>query len=399
MQSTPLPLRLDTLSDEACSALLTDRSLRSLVDVFATLPDPRSRHGKRYELPFLLSCLVAGLVCQCNSVDAVSQWCQDHVALLRRVFGPRSHLTPSGSLYRWLLPQLDAARLEWALAGWTATTRPQEDHEPVALDGKTIRGAGSGTGEQPELVSVTTHHTHETLVQVRILAGTNEIPVAQELLGWLVLQDRIITADAHHAQTEFAQRVLDGGGHGRPLGRMLCLKGNWPALHAEIATYFADPAAVCTTVETRERGRGRREHRLLRVTSELAGYLTAFPGLGQVGALTRTTRRHGRLQEQTTEYSLTDYSPDALGASAFLAVIRSHWSIESHHWIRDLVLGEDRSALRSGGAPQLMAALRHAAETLIRRSGRDQITAARRHFAARPHKALTLVRRRFQARR
>ena len=74
-------------------------------------------------------------------------------------------------------------------------------------------------------------------------------------------------------------------------------------------------------------------------------------------------------------------------------------TIESHHWIRDVVCGEDRSALRSGQAPQLLAALRNAAETLLRRAGREEITAARRHFAARPHKALTLVRRRFRARR
>lgn len=394
MQSTLLPPPFDTLSDEERTALLTDRSLRSLTDVFATLPDPRSCHGKRYELSFLLLCLVAALLCQNNSLDAVSQWCRDHVALLRRVFGPRPHLTPSGALYRWLLPQLDVARLEWALAGWLATTRPREDREPVALDGKTIRGAGSGKGDQPELLSVTTHQTHETLVQVRIPHGTNEIPVAQELLGWVSLQDRIVTADAQHAQTEFAQRVLDGGGH-----YVLCLKENWPTLHAEVATYFTDPAAVCTTAETRERHRGRREHRRLRVTTELAPYLSAFPGLAQVGEITRTIQRAGRVQEQTTEYYLTSCPPPLLAASAFLAVIRAHWSIESHHWMRDVVFGEDGSALRSGPAPQLMAALRNAAETLLRRAGREEITATRRHFAARPHKALTLVRRRFRARR
>ena len=393
MQSTPLPPQLDTLSDEERSALLTDRSLRSLTDVFATLPDPRSCHGKRYELSFLLLCLVAAVLCQSNSLDAVSQWCRDHGALLRRVFGPLSHLTPSGSLYRWLLPQLDVARLEWALAGWMATTRPRTDHEPVALDGKTIRGAGVGKGDQPDLVSITTHQTQETLLQVRIPAGTNEIPVGRELLGWVRVQDRIVTADAHHAQTDFAQCVLDGGGH-----YVLCLKENWPALHAEVATYFADPAAVCTLAETRERGRGRREHRTLRVTTELGAYLTAFPGLTQVGEITRTTERAGRVQEQTTEYYLTDCSPQRLDAAAFLAVIRAHWSIESHHWIRDMVFGEDRSALRSGSAPQLLAALRNAAETLLRRAGWEEITAARRHLAARPHKALTLVRRRFPAR-
>jgi predicted transposase YbfD/YdcC len=394
MQSTLRPPQFDTLSDDERTALLTDRSLRSLADVFATLPDPRSCHGKRYALPFLLACLVAALLCGCNSLDAVGQWCTDHRSLLGRVFGKRAHLTPTGSLYRWLLPQLDVAQLEWALAGWIATTRPEYDAEAIALDGKTICGAGSETTTQPKLLSISTHQTHETLVQVCIPVGTNEIPIAPQVLPWVALHDRIVTADAAHCQVEFARAVLEGGGH-----YLLCLKGNWPVLYADVLDYFADPAARCREASTRDRCRGRRERRTLRVTTELNDYLAAFPGVAQVAQITRAVQRTGRQQEEEVEYFLTSAPPDAADADALLAYIRAHWGIESHHWIRDMVFGEDRSQLRSGAAPQLMAALRNAAITLLRRSGRDSITAARRHFAARPHKALTLVRRRFPARR
>jgi hypothetical protein len=117
--------------------------------------------------------------------------------------------------------------------------------------------------------------------------------------------------------------LLDGGGHS-----LLCPKANWPALHAEIAAYFADLAAICISAETRERCRGRREQRAVRVSTELAPYLTAFPGVAQVGELTRTTQRTGQVQEQTTEYYLTDCPPQLLDAAAFLELIRAHWSIE-----------------------------------------------------------------------
>ena len=66
--------------------------------IFATVPDPRARRGQRYALPFLLTCLVAALLCNCTSLDASGEWCQHHRALLRRYFGPRRHLTPTGSL-------------------------------------------------------------------------------------------------------------------------------------------------------------------------------------------------------------------------------------------------------------------------------------------------------------
>ncbi len=63
--------------------------LHSLADLFEAVPDPRGAHGLCYDLPFLLTCLAAALLCNCDGTDTVAQWCRDHHALLRRVFGPR----------------------------------------------------------------------------------------------------------------------------------------------------------------------------------------------------------------------------------------------------------------------------------------------------------------------
>jgi hypothetical protein len=64
----------------------------------------------------LLTCLVAGLLCNADSTLAIAQWCRDQQALLKRLFGPRRFLCPSDSLYRKLLPRLDVQQIEWALA-------------------------------------------------------------------------------------------------------------------------------------------------------------------------------------------------------------------------------------------------------------------------------------------
>src|SRR3989440_4227271 len=61
------------------------------------------------------------------------------------------------------------------------------------------------------------------------------------------------------------------------------------------------------------------------------------------------------------------------------------------HYVRDVSFGEDRSRLRSGSAPQLMAALRNLAITLIHRNGSSQIAASRRHFASHPREAFSLL--------
>jgi predicted transposase YbfD/YdcC len=387
VQSTASLAALDTLTDDERARILTTDTLLSLYDVFDSIPDPRSRHGRRYDLPFLLTCLATAMLCGCDSTDAVGQWCGEHRPLLRHWFGPRNHLTPSGSLYRRLLPRLSADQVEWALASWVFHTRPRPDREPVALDGKTICGAASGMARAPQVLSVSTHTTGETLLQVRIAAKTNEIPVAQDLLGWLVLTDRVVTADALHT-AGLAQTVLDHGGH-----YLLPVKENQSILAADLADYFTDPASTWQEVTTVDRQHGRREERRLRVTTALTSHLR-FPGVQQAMELRRRVRT-ATDEREATWYFVTDCTPQQADPDRLLALIRGHWSIECRHWKRDVLFGEDRSQIRSKAAPQVLAALRNALLTLLRRAGYTTIAATRRSFAAYPRRAMRLIRRRF----
>jgi hypothetical protein len=58
----------------------------ALIAVFAGVPDPRRRQGQRYPLPFLLCALVLALLCNCDTLEAVGQWCAEHRALLAAQF-------------------------------------------------------------------------------------------------------------------------------------------------------------------------------------------------------------------------------------------------------------------------------------------------------------------------
>src|SRR5438309_11292619 len=95
---------LPARSHEQAEVLLTEAALHSLAELFEAVPDPRGVHGLRYDLPFLLTCLVAALLCNCDGSEAVAQWCRDHLALLRRVFGP-----PTLSDPQWLVVSLALA--------------------------------------------------------------------------------------------------------------------------------------------------------------------------------------------------------------------------------------------------------------------------------------------------
>lgn len=378
---------LPSLSREQADDLLAEAALQSLADLLESVPDPRGKHGLRYDLPFLLTCLIAALLCNFDGSEAIAQWCRDHLNLLREVFGPRRYLTPSGSLYRWLLPQLEVQALEQILGRWVQATTLAAPDEPLALDGKTLRGARSGEQAAPHLLSFVTHHSQETFFQVRVDEKTNEIPVAKAVLPTLPLASRVCTADALHTHAEFV-RVI----HDLQAETILTVKGNQPTLYADLATYFADPLARFQQAETRDRHRGRCEVRTIRVSTEMNPYLrTLWPFVQQVAELTRTVTKAGQTTCEVV-YLITTLSATKASPQQLLALNRGHWHIENRsHYVRDVTFGEDRSRLRTGHAPQVLAAFRNLVITLIHRSGSSHIRQARRHFSSCPRDALALL--------
>jgi predicted transposase YbfD/YdcC len=70
---------------------------------------------------------------------------------------------------------------------------------------------------------------------------------------------------------------------------------------------------------------------------------------------------------------------------ALAAWVQGHWGIENKlHWVRDVTYDEDRSQIRTGNAPRVMATLRNTAISLLRLDGWHNIAAAPRHHARHP---------------
>lgn len=138
---------LPPLSRQDRKALLEKAALVSIYEILDAVPDPRGKHALRYELSFLLTCLLAALLCNGTSTEAVAQWCREQREVLRQVFGARADLPPSGSLYRKLLPRLDAQVIEAVLACWLQATLHARPDEPIALSGQDgARGENARAG-------------------------------------------------------------------------------------------------------------------------------------------------------------------------------------------------------------------------------------------------------------
>ena len=108
----------------------------------------------------------------------------------------------------------------------------------------------------------------------------------------------------------------------------------------------------------------------------------------------RTLLRRGQGVRSTVDvsYAITSVPPSRANAARLLRLLRGHWGIENRlPWVRDVTFDEDRSQVRSGAAPQVLAAGRNLALALLRRAGYPCIAAALRPFAGRARCAVQLV--------
>jgi hypothetical protein len=100
----------------------------------------------------------------------------------------------------------------------------------------------------------------------------------------------------------------------------------------------------------------------------------------------------GGKHERRVTYAITNLPPQQADARQLAQHLRGHWGIENRaHWVRDVVWDEDRSQVRSGAAPQVLAATRNLAGALLRRAGYRSIAPTLRTLAARPAEAVRLV--------
>jgi predicted transposase YbfD/YdcC len=222
-----------------------------------------------------------------------------------------------------------------------------------------------------------------------------ELTVLPALLEQLDWEGRVLTGDALYCQRQLCAQVVEAGGD-----YLVLVDGNQPTLQADIQQLFAPPPppqpghAPITIAETRARmvtkGHGRLEVREIRVSSELADYLD-WPYAVQVFTVTRTWTRQG-VTKQEVKYGITSLPETVAAAERVLALKRGHWGIENRlNYVKDVTLGEDQSPLHCGAGPQIMAALRNTAVSLLRPAGFHQIAARLRHNSRCPEDAVALL--------
>jgi len=297
-----------------------------LVELLATVPDPRDPRGVRYPLAGVLAVAVTAVLAGARSFAALGEWAADL---------PREHLTriglgssaasPDESTLRKLFARLDADALDRVLGAWVWTrSSVVNGRRVIALDGKTVRGARTKATCAPHLVAALDHTTGTVIGQVAVAAKSNEIPAVRDLLACFDLTGVVVTVDAMHTQTDTATAITSAGG-----AYVFTVKGNTPTLHRQLkALPWKDVPADSATVVSH----GRRATRTIK--SLTAPTWIGFAGAAQVAQVRRTVTRGGKKSVEVV-YLITSATHTTAPPAVLAAWVQGHWSIENAlHWVR-----------------------------------------------------------------
>ena len=367
---------------------------RPLIEVFAAMPDFRKPRGKRHPLAAIFALACCAMLCGYRSYSAIAEWGRNYGTRIAQALG-FTHTTPCAATLHTIFRHVDRDAFEAHLSTWADSVverlpgAPAMPGTAIALDGKTWRGSKKQGAPGTPRLSALAHRVGVTVAQHAVDDKTNEITAVETLLPHLVLEGRIVTMDALLTHRHVAQTIVDKGGESG-----MIVKANQPQLRTDSELVFTLPPLGDRqdTARTVDMGHGRIEQRNITTSEALLGY-SNWPGLAQVFEL----GRHVIIQKTGEErvevvYGVTSLRPEQATPAHLLALVRGQWQIENQeHWGRDVTFDEDRSQVRCGNIPQVLAALRNTAIGLLRWAGHTNIAAACRRLAAQPVEALALI--------
>ncbi len=375
----------------------------SLYARLLTLTDHRDPRGVRYPLAVLLTIAALAKLAEQDSPRAIADWARLRAPTLADLFGLDRPTMPHPTTWNRVFgaavnpQQFSQLVADFLTAASTTPThgrrkRRRRGEIALCLDGKTLRGTiPAGKTRGVHLLAAYLPEQGIVLLEVAVDGKENEIVTARTILSLIDVRGCVVTGDAMFAQRRLSRQIRRKGGD-----YLWCVKENQATLYNDLATLFATPPLpalpddfLCAT--TLDTAHGRYEERRLTASSLLTGY-TTWPAAKQVFRLERRTMQGDGTWQESVAYGITSLPRAVADAERLLALARGHWGIENGlFYRRDVTLGEDRSLLRRGNGPQVLATLNDLTVGLLRREGHTNAAAGRRIYAAFPQHAFNLL--------
>lgn len=325
--------------------------MKRISEKLGEIEDVRHESYIKYRLGDLLTIILCGVLCGLDSLESLHIFAESHANIWKNQLGLDT--VPSKATLGRILCIIDGDAVGKVMLelmkeqlGVSGTV--------VAVDGKAVCSTGKKDEPHSALQILTAYLTENGVVlgQKAIHEKTNEIPVFQEMLDYLDLDGKTVTADAMHCQRETCEKIAEKQG-----GYVIGLKQNQPSLYEDVDLYYQNETDEAFEIcKSTEKNAGRLETRICRKLKDCSWLEPRhhWLSLTSVFAVERITEERGHTSRETCYYiSNLDES-----AERFMQIAREHWKIESLHWMLDVIFSEDDSYFFSENAHKTLNIMR-----------------------------------------
>lgn len=184
-------------------------NISALQEALKSVPDPRTKHGIRYQFVPLLSLCIAAAVSGYTQYRQISDWIGKLPSTDRAKFKLRGDTVPTETTIGKLMRAIDPVELQTALTTWLRDTYHKgKPVSIVVLDGKALRGTASETMKQVGFLNVFATELGIVIDQLPGSKGGGEKKLAQRFVKESAdIEGTIVLADAIHTDSKLIGEI------------------------------------------------------------------------------------------------------------------------------------------------------------------------------------------------
>lgn len=307
-----------------------------MTEKFEIIEDTRHQSYIKHKLSHILMIVMCAVLCGLDELGDIVAFAENKAKFFKDNFGIEK--IPSKATISRVLSIIDGQKVAQVIID-IMKTAINKNEKVIAADGKAIRSTSKTDKRHSALQIITVYLTESGVVlgQEKINEKTNEIPVLQQMLEYINIKGKTITADALHCQKETCRKIIKKEGN-----YVFGLKENQKTLYNNIELYFKSENTKkdLETFTTIEKNGGRIEKRICCKVSDLSWLEERglWTGLKTAFSVKRIISTSNKTTEEVSYY----ISSQDVSAKELLFISREHWEIESMHWMLDAVLSEDK---------------------------------------------------------
>ena len=348
---------------------------------FNSITDPRIERCKKHELIDILLLAISAVLSGAEGWEDIEDFGHLKLDWLKK-YGAFNAGIPRHDTIARVICRLKTDEIEHAFQSWISSLIETTGADIIAIDGKTARRSFTTKDRKSALHTVSAWSCQHQLVlgQTAVDSKTNEITAIPELLSMLDIENSIITLDAMGCQQEIAKQIIK-----QKADYILALKGNHSGMQSELEAWWHKNEREGLTNSNYDKhieissGHGRIETRTcqqLLIDKSWLGKRYQWSGLKSV--IQVTAEVHDKSAGTDTIETRWYISSLALDAEQALNAVRSHWQVESMHWMLDMNFREDESRIRKKQGPLVFNVMRKIAMALFKQDTTKSASMARK---------------------